>query len=120
MPADRRFVVWSSLGDVCINLLSFSVSLQIDLMWLCLVLARCIIVGLVGVVTMRWWSRIVLCMSLVLSLTAFMAGCLYASSISSLLCLFVLCLVLHVVFVSLCVGFSLWSRHDAHWFNVVC
>ena len=42
VPSDRRFVSGTNLEDVCIILFSFSVSLQIDVMWLCLVSVKCI------------------------------------------------------------------------------
>jgi hypothetical protein len=61
-----------------------------------------------------------LCISLGLNVDAFMAGCLCVSLVSSLLfLLFVLCLVC-AVFVSVCVGFLLLSRHVVYCFNVVC
>ena len=47
-----------------------------DLMWLCLVSVRLMIVGLLSVVRMRCRSNMVLCIPLVLNVTAFMAGCL--------------------------------------------
>ena len=59
-----------------------------------------------------------LCMLLVSNVTVFIAGCIYASLAASHLLLFVLCLACAVL-MSLWVGF-LWSRHNVHWFNVVC
>jgi len=53
VSVDRRFVMGSKLGVMCINLYSLSVSIEIDLMWLCFVSMRCINVGLVGVSMMR-------------------------------------------------------------------
>ncbi len=54
-----------------------------------------------------------LCMPLVLNVTAFiMAGCLYASLVSSLLCLYVLGGVCRD-YVFVC-EFFLWNRHDLH------
>ena len=90
VPVDRRFMVGYSLRDVRINLHSFCVSLHIDFMWLCLFSARCINIGLVGMLTMRWRFRIVLCTPLLSNVTTFIAGCLYASMVSLLFCLFVL------------------------------
>ena len=76
VPADLRNVLGSSLGGVCISLYSFKMSLHMDLMWLCLVSVRLMIVGLLSVLRMRWRSNMVLCIPLVLNVTAFMAGCL--------------------------------------------
>ena len=69
VPADRRFVLLPSLGYVCISMYCFS-----DVVRLALVM--CINVGLIGVLTIRWRCRIVLCMPLVLNDTTFMAVCL--------------------------------------------
>ena len=75
VPADRRFVVESSFGNVCCSLYSSDVSRHMDFKWLCLVSVRFTSVDLLGVFTMCCRSSIVLCMPLVLNETAFMAGC---------------------------------------------
>jgi hypothetical protein len=85
VPPDLVFVVGSRVGWVQISLYSFSASLHIDFMWLCLVYVRCIIVGFFWVFMMSCRSRIMLCIALVLKVTAFMGGCRY-SIVSEMSC----------------------------------
>ena len=75
VSADLRFVVGSSFGDVCVSLQSLKASLHMDSMLLCLVSVRYSIVGLVLELSMRCRSNMVLCMPLVLNITAWIAGC---------------------------------------------
>ena len=70
VPANLRFVVGSSFGDVCVSLYSVKASLHVDLMWLCLVSVRYSIVGLDLELSMRCRFNIVVCMPLVLNVTA--------------------------------------------------
>ncbi len=73
VPFDRRFVMWSSLGDVWLRLYYFNVSFHTVLIWMCFVSVRNSSVDLVGMFYMYCRSRMVLCMPLVLNI--FMAGC---------------------------------------------
>ena len=70
VSADLRFVVGSSFGDVCVSLYSLKASFYMNFMWLCLVLVRYSIVGLVLELSMRCRSNMVVCMPLVLNVTA--------------------------------------------------
>ena len=74
VPANLRS--GSSFGCVCVSFQSFRVSLHMDFIWLCLVSVRLMIVGLCLELSMRWRSNMVLCIPLVLNVTAWMAGCL--------------------------------------------
>ena len=79
VPPDLLFVVGSRVGWVWTSLYSLSTSLHIDLMWLCLVYVRWIIVGFFLLFMMCCRSRIVLCVPRVLKVIAFMGGCRYSS-----------------------------------------
>ncbi len=74
LPADLRFVVGSIFWDERINLQYRKASLHMDLMGLCLVSVRYIIVGLVLEASMLCRSNAVLCTPLVLNVTAWMTG----------------------------------------------
>jgi hypothetical protein len=91
VPPNRRLVVESSSGQVWISLYSLSASLHIDFTRLCLVSVRCIIVGLDWAFNRRCKSRIVLCLPLVLKVTALIGGCQYMSLVISSCCVFVCC-----------------------------
>ncbi len=78
VPSDLLFVVGSRVGWVWISLYSFSASLHIDLIWLCFVSVRWIIVGFLWVLVILCRSKIVLCIPLVLKVAAFMGGCWYS------------------------------------------
>ena len=76
VPPDLLFVVGSKEGWVwTIQLVVlYSAFLHIDFMWLCLVSVRWIIVGFFWVVMMYCRSKIVLCIPLVLKVSALMEG----------------------------------------------
>ena len=74
LPTDLRFALGSSFWDVCVRLYSLKASLHMELMWLCLVSLRYSIV-LVLELSMRCRSNMLLCMPLVLNVTAWIAKC---------------------------------------------